>query len=82
MLNMRCENDKIVLKTLGLRIKELRVIRDISQEELASIADVHRTYIGMVERGEKNITILTLIKLCVALDANLTEILEDIKNGK
>ena len=39
----------------------------ISQEKLAELADVHRTYIGMIERGEKNITLLNIEKIAKAL---------------
>ncbi len=79
---MKSKNDKSILKMLGLRIRDFRLKKSISQEELAAIADVHRTYIGMVERGEKNITILTLVRLSLALDVDLIEILRGIKDGK
>jgi transcriptional regulator with XRE-family HTH domain len=79
---MKSKNDKEILKRLGLRIRDLRLKKSISQEELAAIADVHRTYIGMVERGEKNITILTLVRLSLALEVNLIEILKGIIDGK
>lgn len=79
---MKSKNDKDILKGLGQQIRDLRLRRSISQEELAAIANVHRTYIGMVERGEKNITILTLVKLSLALEVNLVEILKGIRDGK
>ncbi|TAE34903.1 MAG: XRE family transcriptional regulator [Alphaproteobacteria bacterium] len=79
---MKSKNDKDILKRLGLRIRDLRLERAISQEELAAIANVHRTYIGMVERGEKNITILTLVRFSVALEINLIDILKGIIDGK
>ncbi len=79
---MKSKNDKDILKRLGLRIRDLRLEKSISQEELAAIANVHRTYIGMVERGEKNITILTLVRLSLALEVNLIEILKGIRDGK
>lgn len=79
---MKSKNDKDILKKLGLRIRDLRLERSISQEELAAIADVHRTYIGMVERGEKNVTILTLVRLSLALEVNVIEILRGIRDGK
>ena len=44
-----------ILKTFGERVRQLRKVKDISQEELAHRADLHRTYIGMIERAEKNI---------------------------
>ncbi len=78
---MKSKNDKDILKRLGQQIRDLRLERSISQEELAAIAGVHRTYIGMVERGEKNTTVLTLARLSEALEINLTEIIKVIQNG-
>jgi transcriptional regulator with XRE-family HTH domain len=51
--------------------------KGISQERLGEIAKVHRTYIGMIERGEKNITLLNMEKLAVALDLELSELIEN-----
>lgn len=51
----------------GDKVKKFRLSLQLSQEELAEKADVHRTYIGMVERGEKNITLLNIQKLAKAL---------------
>jgi transcriptional regulator with XRE-family HTH domain len=53
--------------TIGANVGRLRRAMDISQEELAEIAGYHRTYVGMIERGEKNITIDTLEALAGAL---------------
>ena len=49
----------------------------ISQEELASRADVHRTYIGMIERAEKNITLENIEKICKALGLTVSEFFKD-----
>lgn len=57
-----------VLIILGEKVRELRKEMSLSQEELAFRADVHRTYIGMIERAEKNVTILNLDKIAKALD--------------
>ena len=48
--------------------------QEISQEELAHRANLHRTYIGMIERAEKNITLLNIEKLAKALDVNITDL--------
>lgn len=59
-------------RSFGAIIRELRTEKNLSQEELAFKARVHRTYIGMIERGEKNITIENIEKLAVALDTSMS----------
>jgi transcriptional regulator with XRE-family HTH domain len=50
---------------------------DISQEELAHRADLHRTYIGMIERAEKNITLVNMEKIANALQVNIEDLLKN-----
>jgi transcriptional regulator with XRE-family HTH domain len=64
-----------ILKKFGNKIREIRKEKGISQEELAFRAGLHRTYIGMIERGEKNITLKNIEKLAVALSVSLKELL-------
>jgi transcriptional regulator with XRE-family HTH domain len=52
----------------GEKVRELRNKKGLSQEKLAEIADVHRTYIGMIERAEKNITLVNIEKIAKALN--------------
>lgn len=66
------------LKQLGLNIQHERKKLSLSQEKLAEKANIHRTYIGMVERGEKNISILSLEKIANALDVSLTKLTENL----
>ena len=63
-----------ILKSLGKNIRDKRIGLNISQEELAFRADLHRTYIGAVERGEKNITITSLKKITDALKSSISDI--------
>ncbi len=67
---------KAILVKFGKKIREVRAKRGISQEALADIANVHRTYIGMVERAEKNITLLNIQKLSKALKIDIKELFE------
>jgi|SRR5947209_6239615 len=57
-----------ILKLFGQRVREERQKLGLSQEKLAEKAGVHRTYIGMVERAEKNITLTNIEKIAKALD--------------
>ena len=60
----------------ALNLKKLRLEKGLSQEKLASLAGLHRTYIGSVERGERNISIDNIEKLAKALESNISELLE------
>lgn len=66
------------LITLGNTIRKLRKKQHLSQEELAERASIHRTYMGDVERGERNIAVLNLIKIAKALKVRLSTIVEEI----
>ncbi len=57
---------------VGNRIRELRLLKKISQETLANIAEIDRTYMTSVENGKRNISIVNLEKIIVALDSNYT----------
>lgn len=70
------KDKKYTLLKFGRRIRTERLKRDISQERLGEMAGVHRTYIGMIERGEKNITILNMEKLALALDLELRHLMD------
>ena len=60
-------HEKQLLDIIARNIRKRRSSLGLSQEELADIAGVHRTYIGMIERSEKNVTVLTLEKIANAL---------------
>ena len=79
---MKSKGKPSALISLGQRIKVLRQGRSISQEDLAAAAGVHRTYIGMIERGEKNTTMLTMLKLAEALDTTLCDLVRGLERGK
>ena len=63
-------------KKVGLRIREYREKKKWSQECLAFESGLHRSYVGKMERGEKNITLTTLEKVAKALDSSPSELLD------
>ncbi|MBQ1747211.1 MAG: helix-turn-helix transcriptional regulator [Bacteroidales bacterium] len=60
-----------ILLAFGQRVQELRKQRNLSQEQLAELAGVHRTYIGMIERAEKNITLRNIENIANALSVKI-----------
>ena len=63
-----------ILIEFGNNIRRLRTAKKISQEELAFRSGLHRTYIGMIERGEKNITLINIDKIARGLDIDLKKL--------
>lgn len=73
---MNEEERKILLKQLGLSIKLERVKKGLSQEDLAELSGLHRTYIGMVERAERNISVINLMLIAKALNVSPNSLLD------
>jgi transcriptional regulator with XRE-family HTH domain len=68
--------NKQILVQFGKRVREERLKRGISQERLGEIAKVHRTYIGMIERAEKNITLTNMEKIARALGRKVNDLID------
>jgi transcriptional regulator with XRE-family HTH domain len=64
-------------RQLGLAIRRRREAVRLSQEKLAELADVHRNYIGLVERGDQNLTVETLVRIAKALNCRSSALLTD-----
>jgi transcriptional regulator with XRE-family HTH domain len=62
---------------IGLNIRIIREEQGLSQEELGAIADLHRAYIGQIERGEKNIGLQNLEKIANALNVNIRALVDN-----
>ncbi len=74
------DSDKDISKLqmlIASNVKKLRLRMGLSQEEFADLCGYHRTYIGSVERSERNITVSTLEALALALKVEPTELLRD-----
>ncbi len=65
-----------ILNIFGGNVRKFRRKLNISQEELADKADLHRTYIGMIERAEKNITLVNIEKIANALEVKIEDLLK------
>ncbi len=64
-----------ILTIFGRNLQTIRKSQNLSQEQLAEKASLHRTYIGMIERGEKNITLRNIEKVAKALNINIKDLL-------
>jgi transcriptional regulator with XRE-family HTH domain len=65
---------KDIKKLFGKRVRELRLVKGLSQEELAFRADIHRTYLGGIERGERNPALKNIAAIAKALGVSLSEL--------
>ena len=71
-----------VAKIIGQRIRNYRTQKGLSQEKLAELAGCHPTYIGQLERGEKNATLESVEKIASAMDISLSELFNKLgKSG-
>ena len=73
------ESREILIK-FGHRVRQLRKEKNLSQEELSFKADLHRTYIGMIERAEKNITLVNIEKIAKALNVDIKELFNEAES--
>lgn len=65
----------------GQAVRRLRRAKGMSQERLAEVADIHRTYIGDVERGKRNISLLNMTRLAGALGVSLSRLVQEMERG-
>ena len=69
-------NDDVLIR-LGRRIRKLREQAGISQENLGFLSGLHRTYVGAIERGERNPSVLSLKKIADALKVGLGDLFDE-----
>jgi transcriptional regulator with XRE-family HTH domain len=66
-----------IRERFGAKLRQVRMQQGISQEKLAELAGLHRTFVSMVERGERNVTIATVEKLAQGLGCRMAELMPD-----
>jgi transcriptional regulator with XRE-family HTH domain len=66
-----------IVQVFGDRVRYFRRSKQLSQDQLAEMSDLHRTYIGSVERGERNITLVNAQKIANALSVSLCDLVRD-----
>ena len=69
---------QVIQKTLGTRIRELRLKRGWSQERFADICDIHRSHMGEIERGETNLTLSTMLVIAQKLETTISSLFRGI----
>lgn len=72
-------NNNDILTKFGKRLSLFRKEAKLSQEKLAELCGLHRTYIGMIERGEKNVTLKNIEKIANALKVDMSDLLKDLR---
>jgi transcriptional regulator with XRE-family HTH domain len=69
------EEDKQIVSRFATQMRTYREAKGISQEKLAEYANLHRTYIGSIERAEKIPSLITIVKISKALNINISELI-------
>lgn len=78
---MRLRHDDPALDALGAEVRRRRIELGLTQDELGERASIHRNYIGMLERGERNATVLTLLRVAAGLGVRASSLLEAAQPG-
>lgn len=74
--NLTSQRQSPALMALGEALRRIRKAKSISQEGLALLAGVDRSYVGRVERGDNNVALLTLVRIAAALDVTVATLME------
>lgn len=70
-----------ILRLFGERLRELRIERNLSQEQLAELAGLDRNYIGQIERAERNVALVNIVRIAKALDVQPGELFTTLGAG-
>lgn len=75
-MESKTEKDVQLLREFGSRVRSARLKKNLSQEALADLAGLDRTYIGGIERGERNVSLLNIAKIATSLGTSIALLLE------
>ena len=75
---MEVKRKNSVLRKFGAAVRRYRRMASLTQEAFADLCEMDRSYVGGVERGERNLTLLNVIKICDTLKVNPSEIMSDL----
>jgi transcriptional regulator with XRE-family HTH domain len=67
------------LRAFGQRLRELRESAGVSQEKLAEMADLHRNYVGSLERGQSNVSLLAMVRLAKSLKVKPYQLIDTVR---
>ena len=79
---MKKQEHSTICTAFGEAIRQARVIRGLSQEKLAEFSDLNRTYIGDIERGKRNVSLVNMQKIATALDLKLSDLIISYEERK
>ncbi len=65
-----------ILITFGQRVKELRITKKLTQEQFAQNCELHKNYIGMIERGERNPSLINIETIACTFDISISELMK------
>ncbi len=78
MMTISIMANKDILEKFGDRVRELRKDAGWSQEEFAAACDLDRTYVGGIERGERNLALRNIEKIAIALEVSIADLMAEI----
>jgi len=75
-ISAKSDTDNLLVR-LGAAIRARRIALELSQEALADQAEIDRSHMGKIERGERNVTFLNIVRICNAIKCKPSELMED-----
>ena len=73
-------HQQAILGEFGARVRKLREASGLSQERFAQVCGLHRTYVGSIERGERNVALLNLVRIAEALEVDPSRLIRGLRS--